>query len=111
MSWVHLSSRRWQAGPILSGASWDSTVFLHCPSRRVSPVTCLIESAMPRLVTVRVWLDPFRQSLPSGSCSLEGLFPDQHSFGSLARTRLLQNTAFRRPTSDPVPHPKTTHTP
>jgi amidase len=30
-----------------------NTVFPHCPSRTVSPLTCLIESAMPRLVMVR----------------------------------------------------------
>ena len=68
-------------------------------SRRVSPLRCLIESAMPRLVMVRAWWGPFRQSFRSGSCSSEDLFPSRRSFGSLRRTRQQQNTAFRRRTS------------
>src|SRR6266853_1956084 len=100
ISWVHPSSHRWQAGPILSGACWDNTALLHCPSRRVSPLRCSIESAMPRLVMVRAWWGPFRQSFLSGSCSSAGLFPSRRCFGSLRRTRQQQNTAFRRRTSD-----------
>ena len=99
ISWVRPSSRRWPAGRIPSGASWDNTAFRHCPCRRVSPRTCLTESAMPRLLVVRASSGPFRQNFRSGSCSSEGRFPSRRSFGSLRRTRRQQNTAFRRRTS------------
>jgi hypothetical protein len=100
ISWAPPSSHRWQAEPILSGGCWDNTVFPHFPSRRVSPLTCSTESAIPRLQMVRAWSGPFRQDFRSGSCSLEGLSPSRHSFASLRRMRLQQNTAFRRRTSD-----------
>lgn len=51
-------------------------------------------------LAARAWQSPFRPSFRSGSCSSAGPFPSRLCCGSLRPTRLQQNTAFRRRTSD-----------
>ena len=64
---------------------------------------------MPRLLEARVWQRPFLQSFPWGSCSSEGLFQNQSSFGLLRHMRPQPNTAFRRQTLDRFQTARTAH--